>query len=154
REVLLNSYSQRSLENARRAKDELFGYQNSRKARLGGLAGLQDPEIMQHKRDAEKALREALANNPKLAEDAGAWDDVTKAVDLWDKIYVDWATLEMGNAFNSELFQIARTLVRMADEDKKDNAERLREYRQSNRESMEQQLFSEAPIYDDLETAK
>ncbi len=40
------------------------------------------------------------------------------------------------------------------DEDKKDNADRLREYRQSNRESLEQQLFSEAPIYDDLETVK
>ncbi len=62
--------------------------------------------------------------------------------------------LENGTAFNSELFIIARQLVRIADEDKKDNAERLREYRQSNRDSLEQQLFSEAPIYDDLETVK
>jgi hypothetical protein len=37
REVLLRSYSDRGLENARRAQDDLFGYQNSRKARLGGL---------------------------------------------------------------------------------------------------------------------
>ena len=42
----------------------------------------------------------------------------------------------------------------MAEEDAKPNAERLREYRQSNRESLEQMLFSEAPIYDDLETVK
>jgi hypothetical protein len=154
REVMLNSYSERSLENARRAKDELFGYQNSRKARLGGLAGLQDPEIMQKKQEAEKKLRDAVAKNPDLKSYAGAWDDVSKAIDQWDKIYVDWGLLEMGNAFNSELFEVARTLVRMADEDKKDNADRLREYRQSNRESMEQQLFSEAPIYDDLESAK
>ena len=42
----------------------------------------------------------------------------------------------------------------MAEEDGKPNAERLREYRQSNRESLEQMLFSEAPIYDDLETLK
>ncbi len=142
------------MENARRAKDELFGYQNSRKARLGGLAGLQDPEIMQKKQEDEKKLREAVAKNPDLKSYAGAWDDVSKSIDQWDKIYVDWGLLEMGNAFNSELFDIARTLVRMADEDKKDNADRLREFRQSNRESMEQQLFSEAPIYDDLETAK
>jgi hypothetical protein len=154
REVMLTTYSERSLENARRAKDELFGYQNTRKARLGGLAGLQDPEIMQKKQEDEKKLRDAMAKNPDLKSYAGAWDDVSKAIDQWDKIYVDWGTLEMGNAFNSELFEIARTLVRMSDEDKKDNADRLREYRQSNRESMEQQLFSEAPIYDDLETAK
>src|SRR6185437_589937 len=46
REVMLRTYGERSRENARRAEDELFGYQNSRKARLGGLAGLQDPKIM------------------------------------------------------------------------------------------------------------
>jgi hypothetical protein len=49
REVLLKTYSDRSLENARRAEDDLFSYQNSRKARIGGLAGLQDPAIMDKK---------------------------------------------------------------------------------------------------------
>src|SRR5579863_6895611 len=43
REVLLKNFSDRSVENARRAEDELFGIQNSRKAYLGMLAGLQDP---------------------------------------------------------------------------------------------------------------
>jgi hypothetical protein len=154
REVLLNAYSQRSLESARRAKDELFGYQNSRKARLGMLAGLQDPALMARKRENEKALREAAAKKPELKDAAKAWDDVSAAIDEWDRIYVDWALLENGTAFNSELFSIARALVRMADEDAKDNADRLREYRESNRESLEQQLFSEAPIYEDLETTK
>jgi hypothetical protein len=154
REVLLNSYSQRSLENKRRAKDELFGLQNSRKARIGGLAGLQDPTIMQKKRDEEKALRDAAAKNPSLKEDMIAWDDASKAIDEWNTIYTDWANLENGMAFNSELFAIARQLVRMAEEDTKDNAERLREYRKSNRESLEQELFSDAPIYDDLEVTK
>src|SRR5690606_32090486 len=55
REVLLSTYSERSLENARRAQDELFGYENSRKARIGGLAGLQDPAIMKAKRENEQA---------------------------------------------------------------------------------------------------
>ena len=62
--------------------------------------------------------------------------------------------LEEGRAFHCHQFHIARTLVRMAEEDGKPNAERLREYRQSNRESLEQMLFSAAPIYDDLETLK
>ena len=42
----------------------------------------------------------------------------------------------------------------MAEEDGKPNAQRLREYRKSNRESLEQMLFSPAPIYNDLETVK
>jgi hypothetical protein len=42
----------------------------------------------------------------------------------------------------------------MADESSKPSGERLREYRESNQESLEQQLFSEAPVYTDLETTK
>jgi hypothetical protein len=39
----------------------------------------------------------------------------------------------------------------MAKEDAKPSAERLREYRDSNRESLLQELLSEAPLYEDLE---
>jgi hypothetical protein len=42
----------------------------------------------------------------------------------------------------------------MAEETAKPNADRLREYRESNLDSLKQQLFSEAPIYDDFETVK
>ena len=45
-------------------------------------------------------------------------------------------------AFNSTLFGIARTLVRLAEEKAKPNAERLREYRDASLESLKQQLFS------------
>ena len=48
---------------------------------------------------------------------------------------------------------IARTLVRMAEEDAKPNAERLREYR-IEPPVAGTELFSEAPIYNDLETVK
>ena len=47
REVALISYGERSLENARRARDDLFGVQNSRKALQGRLAGLLDPVHLQ-----------------------------------------------------------------------------------------------------------
>ena len=58
------------------------------------------------------------------------------------------------SAFNSTLFDIARTLVRHTEEKDKPNAERLREYQDANLESLKQLLFSPAPIYDDLETVK
>jgi hypothetical protein len=155
REVMLETYSERSRENARRAKDEWFGVANSRKARLGGLAGLQDPEVMRNKIADEKSLRDAVAAKPETQAACGdPWRDVLQTLRRWDELYTTHELLERGFAFDSQHFQIARTLVRMADEDAKPNAERLREYRTSNRESLRHSLLADAPIYDDLETMK
>src|SRR5688572_19644441 len=60
-EVALMVYSGRGEEYERKAKDELFGVANSRKARDGGLAGLQDPDLFDRKRKEEKVLRAAVA---------------------------------------------------------------------------------------------
>src|SRR5439155_25485077 len=65
-EVLLLAYSGRSDENARRGREDLFSIQNSRKARVGGLAGLMDPAIMGKKKADEKKLRDACAKDSKL----------------------------------------------------------------------------------------
>ncbi len=154
REVNLQVYSSRGLENARRARDELFGYQNSRKARLGGLAGLQTPAIMDAKRKAEKALREAVDNDPKLKDVRGAWLEVETAIDQWRQVYTDYTLYERAMAFNTELYGIARGLIRLATETAKPNEDRLREYAEAGLDSLKQQLFSEAPIYSNLETVK
>jgi hypothetical protein len=155
REVMLKTYSDKGSENARRAQDELFSYQNSRKARLGGLAGLQDPAIMGQKRQQEKALRDAVMANPKLkAEYGDAWEQVSASLKTLREIYDRQYFLELGAAFNSELFTIARTLVRLAEESTKPNPERLPEYAEAGLDSLKQQLFSEAPIYADLEIVK
>lgn len=153
-EVTLSTYSQESRENARRAQDDLFGVQNSRKARLGMLAGLQDPAILSRKQTEEQKLRQAVQEKPSLLKEplGSPWNDVTAALKIWDSIYYDWDLLEQHSAFHSQLFGIARTLVRLTEESAKPNADRLREYRESNLESLKFELFSEAPIYDDLET--
>src|SRR5262249_27673070 len=57
-------------------------------------------------------------------------------------------------AFNSELFTIARTLVRAAEERPKPNGDRLREFTDSNKASLELQLFSDEPLYEDYEILK
>jgi hypothetical protein len=49
---------------------------------------------------------------------------------------------------------MARNLVRAAAEKPKPNAERLREFRDSALPSMEQKLFSAAPVYKNLESVK
>ena len=55
-EILLQQYGLRGIEETRRARDDLFSVQNSRKALLGMLAGLQDPQVLSDKAAAEKSL--------------------------------------------------------------------------------------------------
>ena len=69
--------------NAQRAKDELFGIQNSRKARIGGLGGLLDPALMGRKVAEEKRLQRVHRRQGKSASPAATpWlDDAQKAFD-------------------------------------------------------------------------
>jgi hypothetical protein len=151
REVLLRSWSERSGENARRAKDELFGIQNSRKARDGGHAGLYDPALMESKRQQEKALRMKFAANPAFASAAGAYDRIQQAQSFIARYERRHRLLEAGQAFQSELFDIAHILVRAAEEYPKADGERLREFAEAGRASLEMGLFSDKPIHNDLE---
>ncbi len=154
-ELLYSIFSERSQENARRAKGGLDGVANGRKARAGGLAGLQDPAIMARREAEEKAFREAVAKNPRLQKSCGdAWETIEKSLATWNSIYANWEMLERGSGFHCHLFGIARTLVRLAAESPKPNADRLREYRESNLDSLKLGLFSDAPIYRDLETVE
>jgi peptidase S46-like protein len=160
REILLDNYSERSAENARRAEDDLFGIKNSRKAYLGMLAGLQDPAILEKKRDAEKELRDTVSKDPKLSQSYGdGWDQVAATLKTLVKIRDEYNLFGIGpqrraQAFNSDLFDIAIKLVRLADETSKPNGERLREYSEAGLDSLKLQLFSDAPIYEDLETVE
>jgi hypothetical protein len=151
-EVLLAAYSARSGENARRAQDALFGVQNSRKALDGEYAGLLDPGFMASKQASEQELRQsvATASDPSIRAAAGAWDRIATAQSTLAPIAHRLSLLEGGD-FNSELFAIARTLLRAAAESSKPNTERLSEFGEAGRESLEFQLFSEKPIYPDLE---
>src|SRR4030095_16318370 len=54
-------------------------------------------------------------------------------------------------AFAGNLFKYARLLVRAIDERAKPNGERIPAFRDSARESLELELFSTEPIYDDYE---
>jgi hypothetical protein len=62
--------------------------------------------------------------------------------------------IETGQAFPSELFPIARHLVRLSEELPKPSNQRLREYRDSNLDSLKLQLFSPAPLAPALERVK
>jgi hypothetical protein len=153
-EVLLAAWSGREEENARRAKDFLFSVQNSRKARIGGHAGLLDPDFMSRKKSEEERLKAAVAANPKLKDALKAWDRIAEAEKTRARIIRKHSVLEQGAGFNSDLFIHARTLVRAAEELPKPSGERLREFRDSNLESLKQGLFSKEPLSDEYEYVK
>lgn len=162
REVLMKTWGDRSAENARRALSESLAVQNTRKLFLGMMDGLQTPAIMDHKRAEEKALREAVAKDAALKKNYGdAWHQVDESVKAMMSLYRPFVLLEgrgrglsASQAFNTHLFGFARALVRYAEEKDKPNTERLREYRESALPSLKQALFSQAPIYEDLEIQK
>lgn len=150
-EVLLGNWAARSEENWRRAQDDFLGVQNSRKALDGKLAGLLDPELFSAKVAAESDLKARLAGKPELADALAAYDKISEATRTLAVQAVRSGLLEGGQAFRSDSFGIARTLLRAGDELPKPNGERLREFADSGRESLELSLFSEKPIYADLE---
>jgi hypothetical protein len=161
-EVLLGAWSGKSERNARRAEDELFGIQNSRKARIGGLAGLMDPDLMGRKEAEEKRLRDYVVGLQRVGAALPPWhadamtahDVIAKAEKVRAELIQEVTVLENGAGFNSHSFGIARTLARAADELPKPSGERLREFAEARLPSLKFQLLSDEPIYEDLETLK
>jgi hypothetical protein len=153
REVQLATFSGRSEENRRIAEGDYFGVQNSRKARTGIMAGLQDERLFKQKMDAEKKLRAAVDANPEYKKQWGdAWDEIANAERTYATFFTRLSALGGGTLrLGGTLFTHAKDLVRLAAEKPKANAERLREYRDSNMDTIELHLFSPAPIYDELE---
>ena len=150
-EVLLEAWSARSEENARRAKDELFGVKNSRKALDGRLGGLLDPELFSAKVAAERDFKSKLKGSAEHEGALAAYDKIASATKTVAAQATRQNFLEAGLGFNCESFGIARTLLRAADERPKPNGERLREFGDSGKASLELSLFSEKPIHTDLE---
>jgi hypothetical protein len=75
REVQLGTFMGRSEENRRIAEGDFFGVQNSRKARTGIFAGLQDPAFLAAKVASETALLAMVNANPEWKKkwgDAGS----------------------------------------------------------------------------------
>lgn len=161
REVLELSYSARSIENARKARDDLFGDQNNRKRHNGYLAGLLDPQVWSALQRREEQLRSAIARDPRLRAALGAYErienaqrELAKIAPLYNYLEIERqpsTTYRPPRAFAGNLFKYARMLVRALQERTKPNGERLPEFRDSARESLELELFSTEPIYNDYE---
>jgi hypothetical protein len=149
---VLKKFSAGSEENARIAQEDIFGLENSFKAITGYEGGLKDPALFQIKGDEEKKLRQAVASDPKKKEEVGdPWTAVEHSTAVNREIYQPLTVIERMRGFSSDLASFARTLVRVTQEKTKPNEVRLREYRDSALPSLEQTLFSTAPIYKSLD---
>jgi Peptidase S46 len=162
-EAALTQYGDLGPEQRRQAGTALHSVANSRKAFSGQLQGLLDPKIIEQKDKAEWALMEPTVKGVKPVDGAAwheekwpntPWGVVFKVQKTYRTFEREHALIETGHAFTSDLFSIARHCVRMADELPKKSPDRLREYRDSNLDSLKFGLFSPAPIYKDLERAK
>ena len=156
-EVMLDAYADEGPEERRQAMGDLFGVQNSRKAREGILAGLLDPQFIARKRASEEKLRELVTKRAAAAHGASRpspFDRIDQAEKEIAAVALRHNLLEAAVGFNSQYFGNARTILRAAAESGKPSGERLREYRDSNRESLELALFSDEPVYDAFEIVK
>jgi hypothetical protein len=156
-EAALLQFSERGPEYARMAATDLHRVANARKAFSGQYQGLLDPKILERKALQDAGIAGKIPQ-PKdsVPPDSPLWafQRIEKIQETLKSFERDYYLLERGDAFFSELFSIARQLVRLPTELAKPNADRLREYRESNLESLKFHLFSPAPIHADVERAK
>jgi hypothetical protein len=156
-EAALLQFSERGPEYARMAATDLHRVANARKAFSGQYQGLLDPKILERKALQDAGIAGKIPQ-PKdsVPPDSPLWafQRIEKIQETLKSFERDYYLLERGDAFYSELFSIARQLVRLPTELAKPNADRLREYRESNLESLKFHLFSPAPIHADVERAK
>jgi hypothetical protein len=148
--AMLKKFSAESPENARVAQEDIFGLENSQKAIKGYLEGLKDLALMSQKNMDERAQERAYtAKNPN---GSNPWVEIAKAIKVEREIYNPLTYVERSRGYYSQLAQYARWIVRTTEEKQKPNGDRLREYRDSALPSLEQRLFSSAPIYKNFET--
>jgi len=155
RETMLKKYMAMGEEQTRQAQNELNSVQNALKVYRGQIAGLKDPSLLARKMKEEEALRKSIAANPDRQKMYGdAWDAIAKAHQNYPSYIRERRIFDQAGGFNTTYFNYARTLVRLADESAKPNGERLPEYTDARRASLEQALYSPAPIHTDFEKLK
>jgi hypothetical protein len=155
RETMLKKYMAMGEEQTRQSQNELNSVQNSLKVYRGQIAGLKDKNLMGRKLQDEVALHKSIAANPERQKMYGdAWDAIAKAHQGLPSYVRERRIFDQAAGFNTTTFGFARTLVRLAAENEKPNAQRLPEFTDARRASLELALYSPAPIHDDFEKLK
>ena len=153
--ALLQKYGAKGAEQERLAREDLASVENSLKSYRGQMEGLRNRAIMARKQKAEDELRRSVMSDARKVKEYGdAWEQIARARKSLPAYERERRFLDSEWGFNSQLFNLARKLVRLAEESEKPNGERLSEYTDARRASLELELYSPAPIYDDFEKLK
>src|SRR5438105_6148841 len=158
RETFLHAWGGRSFENKRRAEQNNRSVENNRNSYDGNVGGLLDPDVWRAIEDRQNKFATApgLAALPDKIKQAQ--QGTAKVLPIYN--YFEQfrgraeARYREPRAFYNTLFEYARRLLRHGDEMTKPNGERFPEFRDSYKESLELELFSSQPVYDDYEIVK
>jgi hypothetical protein len=123
-------------------RNAIFGLENSLKAYMGFLSGLNDPELMGAKRAWESSFRAAVAARPELESEYGdAWDEIAA-------VNRGLTELDAENRYTSfgyyRLLDIARDIVRLTADLARPEAER--EYSEEEVATLQRNIANPAPI--------
>ena len=149
--AVLDQYSALGTEQEREAASLIFGLQNSVKAYEGRYQGLLDKNVMGKKQKEEDEFKAKVMDNPELKRAYGdAWAAIAEATRkdasrLKERVY---------RTTDSQLANIAETIVDYVAEIKKPDGERLPGYHDAQLDSLRFRLFSRAPVYPGLEIAR
>ncbi len=132
---------------ARAVQQRILGIENGIKVRRNQLKALLNDEMMGQKAAQERELREAVAADRRLADRYGsAWSMIEDAMEVQRNMYEEHLFIEDAAAFNGDLFDYARDIVRGTAEREKPNEERLREYTEAALPRIESQLLADRPF--------
>ena len=97
---LMEKYPEKRLE----LYSMLMNYANTQKAYAGALKGLQNPVLMERKKDFEWKFRQAVNSNPELkAKYGNLWDEISRIKDEEAKIFPEYSAYNI-NSYSSSLY--------------------------------------------------
>jgi len=146
---LLEEFRKGGPEQARAAREDEFFVANSFKALYGRQAALLDPQFFATKVQEQQKLRAAVADNPKLADDASAWNNIAEIQHVRGELYIRYSVDESFS--RGGLMADAIALVRAAEERTKPNSERLSEYTDQALVTLRQGLAANIPVNKNLQ---
>ena len=145
---VLQEYSARSPESARRAADHLLGTENWLKAMTGEYKSLRDAELMAAKADEDARLRKSFMPT-------GGYPDPWTTIEVaTQKRARDTRSRWVVGYGYDTLFHAAGEIVELANETTLAEADRLSEYRASKVPRIVHGLLADTPYYKDLEIAR
>ena len=140
---VLKEYSAQGAEQAREANSRIFGLENTVKVFVNEIRGLNDPGIMAQKKKEEEDFKSKASISVPLAAIAEAERKAESRLN--DSYY---------HALDSDLYNIATSIIDYVTEIKKPDGERLPGYHDAQLQSLRFRMASPAPIVKRLDIAR